>query len=69
MKGLPVIKGLTSTFAESFLALANSRSVNYNNVIFNNFMEVLLKTDFERRTLTLDSPPPPPLLRTPMTTA
>ena len=30
------IKGLTTTFAESFLALANSRSVNDNYVIFKN---------------------------------
>ena len=39
------IKGLTATFAESFLALANSRSVNDNYVIFKKFMEGLLKTD------------------------
>ena len=39
------IKGLTTTFAESFLALANSRSVNDNYVVFKKFMEGLLKTD------------------------
>ena len=39
------IKGLTTTFAESFLALANSKSVNDNYVIFKKFMEGLLKTD------------------------
>ena len=39
------IKGLTTTFAESFLALANSRSVNDNYVILKKFMEGLLKTD------------------------
>ena len=39
------IKGLTTTFAESFLALANSRSVNYNYVILKKFMEELLKTN------------------------
>ena len=40
------IKGLTTTFTESFLALvANSRSVNDNYVVFKKFMEGLLKTD------------------------
>ena len=39
------MKGLTTTFAESFLALANSRSVNDNYVVFKKFMEGLLKTD------------------------
>ena len=39
------IKGLTTTFAESFLALANSRSVNDNYFVFKKFMEGLLKTD------------------------
>ena len=39
------IKGLATTFAESFLALANSRSVNDNYVVFRKFMEGLLKTD------------------------
>ena len=39
------IKGLTTTFAESFLALANSRSVNDNYLVFRKFMEGLLKTD------------------------
>ena len=35
------IKGLTTTFAESFLALANSRNVNDNYVILKKFMEGL----------------------------
>ena len=39
------IKGLTTTFAESFLALANSRSVNDHYLVFKKFMEGLLKTD------------------------
>ena len=39
------IKGLTTTFAESFLALANSRSVNDNYLVFKKIMEGLLKTD------------------------
>ena len=39
------IKGLTTMFAESFLALANSRSVNDNYLVFKKFMEGLLKTD------------------------
>ena len=39
------IKGLTTTFAESFLALAHSRSVNDNYVVFEKIMEGLLKTD------------------------
>ena len=39
------MNGLTTTFAESFLALANSRSVNDNYVVFKKFMEGLLKTD------------------------
>ena len=39
------IKGLTTMFAKSFLALANSRSVNDNYLVFKKFMEGLLKTD------------------------